>query len=86
MAPTFSNPSKIVTVTGTVDVSGADGAFDVTDADVRRVTEDTLRQAARANRVAITSLEVTVANGPRTVTMTEDEFNALLQQGGTTDA
>jgi len=80
MAPTFSTARKIVTATVTVNTGNQHNLY-ITDNDIRRVTEDVLRNAARQNGVALDAVEVTVADGPRTVTMTEDEFNAL-QAGG----
>lgn len=74
MAPTFSNPTKVVRVVATVN---SDATRYATDADVRRVTEDALRRAARDNGVTVEGIEVTVETGPRTVTLTEDEYNAL---------
>lgn len=72
MVPTFSNPSKTITVTGVVD-----GQTFLTEADVRHV----LASVARDNGVAVRDLNVTIADGPRTVTLTEDEYNALRQGG-----
>jgi len=86
MAPTFSNPTKTVTITATVDTSNA-GRWGgvVTDTDVKQAAEAALRDAARSNGVTIDGLTVTVEAGPRTVTLTEEEYNAL-RQGGTTGA
>jgi hypothetical protein len=84
MAPTFSNPTKIVTITATVDTSNVRnnwGGFTVSDNDVSMAAETALRDAARSNGVTIDGLTVTVADGPRTVTLTEEEYNALRQGG-----
>jgi uncharacterized protein YpuA (DUF1002 family) len=80
MAPTFSSPTKIVTAVVTVNTGNQHNLY-ITDNDIRRVTEETLRNAARQNGVTLDAVEVGVSDGPRTVTMTEEEFNAL-QAGG----
>jgi hypothetical protein len=72
MVPTFSNPTKTINVTGTVD----SGLY-VTEGDVRAALERT----ARENGVTVRDLQVTIADGPRTVTLTEDEYNTLRQGG-----
>ena len=81
MAPTFSTARKIVTATVTVNTGNQNNQnrYGITDADIRRVTEEVLRNAARQNGVALDAVEVTVANGPRTVTLTEEEYTALQQ-------
>jgi ABC-type nitrate/sulfonate/bicarbonate transport system substrate-binding protein len=78
MAPTFSTARKIVTATVTVNTGNQNNPY-ITDNDIRRVTEDVLRNAARQNGVTLDAVEVTVANGPRTVTLTEEEYTALQQ-------
>ena len=78
MAPTFSTARKIVTATVTVNTGNQNNQY-ITDADIRRVTEEVLRNAARQSGVAVDAVEVTVANGPRTVTLTEEEYTALQQ-------
>jgi len=80
MAPTFSSPTKIVTATVTVNTGNQHNLY-ITDADIRRVTEDVLRNAARQSGVTVEAVEVGVSDGPRTVTMTEEEFNALRAGG-----
>lgn len=80
MAPTFSTPTKVVTITANVRTGNARyGA--VTDADIRRETEAVLRELARQYDLTVDMFDVSVADGPRTVTMTEDEFNTLRQGG-----
>lgn len=84
MVPTFSTPSKVVTITATVDTSNVRNAWgngNVGNADVRQAAETALRSAARDNGVTIQAIEVNVTDGARTVTLTEDEYNALRQGG-----
>jgi len=78
MAPTFSSPTKIVTASVTVNTGNQHNLY-ITDADIRRVTEETLRNAARQNGVTLDAVEVGVSDGPRTVTLTEEEYTALQQ-------
>ena len=76
----FSSPTKIVTVTASVDTSKVRtwaAGYQVTEGDIRDAVDTALRGAARSNGATVESLEVTVTNGPRTVTLTEDEYNAL---------
>jgi hypothetical protein len=68
MAPKFSTPRKVITATATVDTSF------VSEWDVRRALE----QTARDNGVTVSGLTVTIADGERTVTMTESEYDALV--------
>jgi hypothetical protein len=72
MAPTFSNPSKIVTATATVDSDQFVTEWAVKDA---------LTRTARNEGVTVRDLTVSIADGPRTVTMTEDEYNTLVTGG-----
>lgn len=74
MVPTFSNPTKVVTVTASLP-----GDRRVSDYDVRTA----LQRLAQDNGVEIRDLTVSVADGPRTVTLTEDEYNALTGQSNT---
>lgn len=82
MAPKFSTPRKVVNVTLTADVNG--NRYGVSDADIRSAVADSLRRLARENGVTVDAIEVTVADGPRTVTMTEDEYNALRGDSAST--
>jgi hypothetical protein len=83
MAPTFSTPRKVVTITASVNLvtTTGYGRVVVGDDDIRQVTTDALRRLARDNGVEVDTIDVTVADGPRTVTLTEAEYNAL-QRGG----
>lgn len=72
MAPTFSTAGKRVTVTGTVD-----GQAYLTEGDVRAALEGVARQ----NGITVRDLAVSIAEGERTVTLTETEYNTLRQGG-----
>jgi hypothetical protein len=72
MAPTFSTPNKIVTVTGTV----VNRAY-LTEGDVRAA----LAELGRDYGVTVDGLTVTVTDGPRTVTLTQEEYDTLRQGG-----
>jgi hypothetical protein len=71
MAPKFSTPRKVITATATVDTSF------VSEWDVQRALE----QTARDNGVALSGLTVSIADGERTVTLTETEYNTLVAGG-----
>lgn len=66
----YSNPTKVITVSGSVDSD-----LFVTEWAVR----DALTRTARDNGVTVRDLTVAITDGPRTVTLTEDEYNALAQ-------
>ena len=80
MVPTFSNSTKIVTVTATLPAQ-TDGGLNIRDTDIRVAFDEFVRSAQRDYGVAVSNVDVTVADGPRTVTLTEDEYNALRQGG-----
>lgn len=75
MAPTFSNPTTVATVTATLP-SKVNG-WTITENDVRTA----LAQVARQNGVDVADITVTLSQGPRTVTMTEAEYDALRAGG-----
>lgn len=77
MAPTFNaSDNNKVTVTATVAGRAASG-LPVTEADIRQ----SLASLARQEGVRLSDLSVILEQGERTVTMTESEYNALVQGG-----
>jgi hypothetical protein len=71
MSATFSSPSKVVTVTATIDTSD----HPVNEWQVR----DALTRLARDEGVVVQDLSVSIVDGERLVTITESEYVALRQ-------
>lgn len=75
MAPKFSTPRTVVNVTATIPAQA--NGWTITENDVKAALES----AARQNGVTVDNLTVTLSQGPREVTLSEAEYNALLAGG-----